>query len=372
MKKIELSDNDEIEWLEYLENNKDQFLESLYEKLKSNRVKLKLSNKILTKIFFSKQIIDSYSEYPEYKYFLNKHESDILIKLSKYLDLSNLKYKNLFLDQDVIDILKEINVAINLDAIINDISGLRFESCIIDGSFDDHFIYFTQIISCKDSQGERVKINPQKVIDKNLTRIIAEGVTFTDSFDDCKIAGSVFENCNTSFDKRLLINPSKVKDQDLSYCKIDNAKFLSSFDNCNIMGINLIVNNRNIIINPQKIKGKNLSSAVLKNVSFTGSFNNCFMSNAIIKKCKNCHVVLRDKAQCSNFFPFSPRYIEMKIICTDEVKKYIEEIYPNYKFRFEKLCSEEAYESQNDFEKSIDNVLVRRKKKKFFDILKRR
>ena len=239
MKKIKLSKKDEEKWLELIKKNKREFIFKLYEHLEyKEAIDLVISNNLITELLLDKiEVRDKNNEYITYKYkFIDDaYIKDTIINLCRFIKLDKFKYDNLVLNQNAIDIMQENGIVIDLDKIYDkNIEYLEIENCIIEGSFDGYIIKGATIKDNKTKSGDMIKINPQKILDKNFYECKISNVEFLDSFDDCNIS-SIY----ISESKGVIINPQKVKYKNLSNCNIYNAKFIDSLDNCNIDNIEL-------------------------------------------------------------------------------------------------------------------------------------
>lgn len=239
MKKIKLSKKDEEKWLELIRRNKREFIIKLYEYLDYKEdCDLIISNHLITELILDKiEVKDEKNEYVFYKYkFIDdEYIKDTISKLCQFIKLNNFKYNNLVLNQNAIDIMQENDIVIDLDKIYEkNIEYLEIENCIIEGSFDGYIIKGATISDNKTKSGDMIKINPQKILDKNFYECEISNVEFFNNFDNCNIS-----SMDISDSKGVVINPQKVKYKNLSNCNISNAKFISSLDNCNIDNIRL-------------------------------------------------------------------------------------------------------------------------------------
>lgn len=239
MKKIKLSKKDEEKWLELIKKNKREFIFKLYEHLEyKEAIDLVISNNLITELLLDKiEVRDKNNEYITYKYkFIDDaYIKDTIINLCRFIKLDKFKYDNLVLNQNAIDIMQENDIVIDLDKIYEkNIEYLEIENCIIEGSFDGYLIKGATISDNKTKSGDIIKINPQKILDKNFYECEISNVEFLDNFDNCNIS-----SMDISYSKEVVINPQKVKYKNLSNCNISNAKFISSLDNCNIDNIRL-------------------------------------------------------------------------------------------------------------------------------------
>ena len=331
MRVIKLTKEQEQKWLEYLKNDRNEFLLRLLKKIKSQKnVKLRLGSSLLHEfVLYSENISESEdNEYVDYQdFFINVSDDSVLGEICKFLDFSNLKYHNLILNSCNKSFLKKFNIPIDLDQIYKkDLSYVEFNGFIFKGSFDNCIINNAIFKNNKDVNGNIIKINPKLVVEKNLTNCVFDDVEFSDNFDGCAIRGIDIKNCihvlinpqNVQdkdfrdclldrviflggFDDCILsnskitncvntkVNPQTVKNKDLRNCEFNNVEFIGVFDDCNINYINLI-NCKNVKINPQKIKDKSLRGVVIEGGSFIDSINDCDISDVSLKNVSNIYV----------------------------------------------------------------------------------
>ncbi len=274
MREIKLTKEQEEKWLGYIETDSEKFLVILLDRLKGYKdIKLIFSNDFLGALYLNNIEKDEnkYSEVVNLEFPENRYKKMLL----KYIDFENFTYQNLYLDQKSIDFLKEYNIVLDLDCIYNkDISALTINGMIVEGCFDGFNIKGCKITSNEGLSGNTIKINPQKVLNKNLCNCEISNVYFTDNFDDCIISSiTLKDNMNT------FINPKKTRDKDLSGCTIKDATFTDNFDGCDISFISL-KNNSGVIINPQLIKDKNLQETNILGAKFTGPLDGCLLVNS--------------------------------------------------------------------------------------------
>ncbi len=285
MQIIKLTETQENDWLQYLKNDREEFLLRLLNKLVNKKdIKLSLSSTLMRELLIeSEELSTDNNEYKEYvDSFRDIEENNLLNELCKYLDFKNLKYHNLKLNSYNKSILKKYNVPIDLDQIFKkDLSHHEFDGFIFKGSFDNCKLDKAIFKNNLDVNGNKIKINPQNIKDKNFEKCTFENVKFTDNFDYCNIDGISIKNCDN-----VLINPKKTKNSNFATCTFEGVKFTDNFDNCNIAGIN-IKNCDNVLINPQNVKDKGLYCCTLENVEFIGNFDDCDIEEITIKKCKN-------------------------------------------------------------------------------------
>lgn len=239
MRIARLSEEDENLWLKNIENDRVEFIYRLHRELGASKkdVKIKLSNKVLERLFLkAEKIEDLSSEYDCYKYyFIEDIDRDILLSLFNYLDLTDFVYDNLVLNQTIVDIMENHSMVLYLDKIYSkDLSNLKINNCIIEGTFDGVRLRNTSIINCRTKSNEKIMINPQKVLDKSFLSCKISNVLFMDSFDDCYIRGlHLIENENVK------INPLKLKYHCLEQVCIDGGEFTGSLNGCDIYNLRL-------------------------------------------------------------------------------------------------------------------------------------
>lgn len=274
MREIKLTKEQEENWLGYIKNDSEKFFVILLDRLKEyNDIKLIFSNDFLETLYLNNIEKDGnkYSEIINLEMPENRHKKNLL----EYIDFENFTYQNLYLDQKSIDFLKKYNIVLDLDCIYNkDISDLTINGMTIEGCFDGFKIKGCKITSNEGLSGNTIKLNPQKVLDKDLSNCEIVNVRFTDNFDDCIISSiTLKDNMNT------FINPGKIRDKDLSGCTIKDATFTDNFDGCDISFISL-KNNNGVIINPQLIKDKNMQNVNIVDAKFTGPLDGCLLVNS--------------------------------------------------------------------------------------------
>lgn len=274
MREIKLTKEQEENWLGYIKNDSEKFFVILLDRLKKyNDIKLIFSNDFLETLYLNNIEKDGnkYSEIINLEMPENRHKKNLL----EYIDFENFTYQNLYLDQKSIDFLKKYNIVLDLDCIYNkDISDLTINGMTIEGCFDGFKIKGCKITSNEGLSGNTIKLNPQKVLDKDLSNCEIVNVRFTDNFDDCIISSiTLKDNMNT------FINPGKIRDKNLSGCTIKDATFTDNFDGCDVSFISL-KNNNGVIINPQLIKDKNMQNVNIVDAKFTGPLDGCLLVNS--------------------------------------------------------------------------------------------
>lgn len=190
------------------------------------------------------------------------------------LSYSKEELKEIFFDKKVDNNNKEYYViAKELNKIIHKIDFANI-------SFDD-----VKVEKVDFSNMTGVKINPQKVYKKSLAYANLSNVEFitdeveissTDLFNEVDIHGAKFENNND-----VKVDPQTVFKKDLTKAKLTGIDFTNcSFDDVILVGTDF-TGTTGVKINPQTIKDKQLTEAKLFGVDFTGcSFDNAKINYA--------------------------------------------------------------------------------------------
>ncbi len=129
--------------------------------------------------------------------------------------------------------------------------GMRSVFSII-GEFDGAYLFKTNFTG---SMGAR--INPQKVIKRDLSGCIFSGVEFDGSFDGANIFKTNFTGS-----RGAIINPQTVINKDLSGCIFSGVEFIGSFDGMKLDNADF-TGSKGAKINPQTIYYDDLSTCVL-------------------------------------------------------------------------------------------------------------
>ncbi len=129
--------------------------------------------------------------------------------------------------------------------------GMRSVFNII-GKFDGAYLFKTNFTG---SMGAR--INPQKVIKRDLSGCIFSGVEFDGSFDGANISKTNFTGS-----RGAIINPQTVINKDLSGCTFSGVEFVGSFDGMKLDNADF-TGSKGAKINPQTIYYDDLSTCVL-------------------------------------------------------------------------------------------------------------
>ena len=291
MKYITLTQEQDDKWLEYLKNDRAEFLSRLLKKLQNEKnTKLILSNRLLRELVIERKTVNNRlndnDEYMEMQdKFANIDNSELLNSICSYVDFRNLKYRDLKFDKDTITYLKRYNIPINPSNLYKkSLQGYTFDECIFVGSFDDCDIAYATIRNCKNNKGYPLEINPQTIKDKRLEGCYLTKIKFTGSFDGCSINYMKVINCDN-----IKINPQNIKDKSFIKCDFEGVEFTENFDGCDIKEMRL-KNCKNAKINPQTIQNKSLFACELEDVEFTGDFGDCRIAKMSIKNCKNAKI----------------------------------------------------------------------------------
>ena len=105
-----------------------------------------------------------------------------------------------------------------------------------------------------------VKINPQKILEKDLTNSDCEGVTFIGPFDGVKVRGTSFKGS-----KGAKIDPQIVYNKDFSYSDCYDVEFIGSFDGVILHEANLKGSNYKKIVNYEKKFRQKIKTLVKEN-----------------------------------------------------------------------------------------------------------
>ena len=363
MRIIKLSKQDEEKWLEDIKSDREEFLCRLHRILlqRDNNIIIKASNDLLTALFLDcHNIENSNNEYKEYYYtFLNYQSIDnttINYILSKF-DLTGFKYHNLKLDNNALKIMSDCKIVLDLNNLYGkDLSYRRIERLKISGSFDGFKLNNAYIINNTDVNGNKIKINPQNVLDKNLSSCVINNVIFTDNFDNCDIKNIELRN-----NENVIIDPKKIKDASLYNCKISDAKFTDSLDNCDIRDMQL----------------ENVENAYLE---YSKNFNNPdvnFNFNSIKVLIKNTEQFEMIK-EAYDWSHLRGRLSGVTIVCNLKQRKYFTSFNDHMNIKYEILNSTMDDDILNALGTVVDldhdDILdsPKEKKKSLFDIFKRR
>ena len=130
-----------------------------------------------------------------------------------------------------------------------------------------------------------VKINPQTIYDKDLTKAKCKGVLFTGPFDDVFVARTSFKGS-----KGVRINPQTVKYKDLRKTKCADVKFIGPFNDVKVSGTDF-ESSTCARINPQTIFGKDLRKTRCASVEFFGSFDDVIIEETNFKGSVGARIV---------------------------------------------------------------------------------
>ncbi len=123
------------------------------------------------------------------------------------------------------------------------------------------------------SKYHNMKINPQTILNRDLSNTICKGVKFVGTFDNADITRS---NLNGSID--AVINPQTIKNKDLTFGSFNGVRFIDTFNGCIIMGANF-EGSINCNIDVSQVSQKMLTNANLDSAVLSGSFYGCNTQN---------------------------------------------------------------------------------------------
>ena len=165
------------------------------------------------------------------------------------------------------------NVVIDIDKIVNkDLSNTILDGVKLLGSLDNAIIsgaFFDGYI------GDLV-LDPQKLASKDLSMVSLNGITVNGSFDGCDIFSINFEGAKGD----IYINPQKVFNRDLRHAKFNGVTFIgdkgkeASFKKCSIKQTSFEGAKGDIYIDPQELMGDYIMLCKFSGVTFTGGFDN--------------------------------------------------------------------------------------------------
>ena len=125
-----------------------------------------------------------------------------------------------------------------------------------------------------------VRINPQVVFNKDLSRCRFNGVTFVGSFD-----GVIC--CDTNFTGSVgaIINPQKIAFKNLRNTKLGGVRFTGNFDDVIVQNTDF-TGSTNAVINLRMVEGANLSGTNLCDTIITGSTDGLTLNYTSFKGAK--------------------------------------------------------------------------------------
>lgn len=197
------------------------------------------------------------------------YPQDILKQLFFSYDENKDAYRFIdeyFVNQDVRELMKKI-----------DFSNVSFDRFRFIKTLGMDFTGFTGI-----------KINPQTIYDKDLSKAILNGVEFIGPFDGCAI-----DNCNFTGSVGAVINPQTVLNKNLSNCILAGTTIEGEFDGVALGGTNFEGTKGLISINPQLVANKNLNNTTLTGVVFTGPFDEVSIGGASFIGSKEAYINLK-------------------------------------------------------------------------------
>ena len=197
-------------------------------------------------------------------------------EIEKYLFINN-KDKIKSIDNNIFNFFK------NIEADMKDVS---FDNVIIKGYNFSKFI--------------NVKINIDKIPNKDLSKTTLKNVWLTGSLDNCNIGYTNFKDCKGN----LVLNPIRVINMEGSI--LEGLTVESNFKDVDISNVNLKNTLNTVMLNPQEVKNKKLHGVDLSGVVLIGSynetlqkyedpnFNGCYIFNTSFKDAKGNIVINLD------------------------------------------------------------------------------
>lgn len=202
--------------LRYFDNqeNKDEIIKAaqiLMTRIKESSDKVELDSKILESILFTQNEDGT-----------KNIVKDVFFGLKSIgADMSGVSFDNVHISGLYFKGLK--NVKINIDRIPNkDISRTSFDGVKVTGSLEGAKVNGTDF----DGYIGSLTLNPQTVQDKNLCCTHLHGINVNGSFD-----GVCVESMDTEgFKGKIIIDPQKVKDKHLSYINFEGVRLVGRYD----------------------------------------------------------------------------------------------------------------------------------------------
>jgi len=134
---------------------------------------------------------------------------------------------------------------------------------------------------CNFNELKGVRINPQTVYCKDLSKCKFKGVTFIGSFDNVICADSNFNGSTGA-----VINPQKLAFKNLRNTKLGGIKFTGTFDGVVIQNADF-TGSTNAIINLRMVEGSNLTGTNLCDTLVIGSTDGLTLNYTSFKGAKN-------------------------------------------------------------------------------------
>ena len=206
-------------------------------------------------------------------------EFAIAKRLLKKIDFSNVSFDNVCIRG--LNFTGYMGVKINPQRVYNkDLRGCTFSGVEFVGSFDYTYMYDTNFAGSKG-----VRIDPQRVYKKDLRGCTFFGVKFIGPFDGAKIS-----RANFTGSKGALISPQKIYYRDFRFCVLSGIIFIpedygmrsvfsiiGEFDGAYLFKTNF-TGSMGARINPQKVIKRDLSGCIFSGVEFDGSFDGANIS----------------------------------------------------------------------------------------------
>lgn len=244
-------------------------------------IKLPYSKNELKGIIFDKKIDDNRNEY----YVIARE----IIKVISQINLINVSFDDVRVEN--VDFSKMHGVKINPQKVYKknlegaDLTGVKFISDKKKSSEIDLF-QGVSIRGAKFGKNQKIKINPQTIYQKDLTKTKLNGIDFTDcSFDEVILTGTDFTGT-----KGVKINPQTVKYKRLTSAKLFGVDFTGySFDEAKINYANF-TGSIGAVINPNTIDNIEFRIGGDLTSNTTGFFNtNC--KDAILTDLPNSDII---------------------------------------------------------------------------------
>lgn len=197
-------------------------------------------------------------------------------EIEKYLFINN-KDKTKSIDNNVFNFFKNIET---------DMKDVSFDNVIIKGYNFSKFI--------------NVKINIDKIPNKDLSKTTLKNVWLIGSLDNCNISYANFKD----YKGNLVLNPTKVISMEGSI--LEGLTIESNFKDVDISNVNFENTLNTVMLNPQEVKNKKLHGVDLSGVMLIGPYNEtlqkyedpnfdgCYIYNTSFKDAKGNIVINLD------------------------------------------------------------------------------
>lgn len=180
--------------------------------------------------------------------------------------------------------------------------GVDMEGVCLDGLY---------LQSCDFSGLENLRINLDKVENKDLIGTSFTGAIFTGKFDDFCIKGADFTECKSEYP----LDPQKLRLKSLKDTKLGGIEISGSLDDFDLNGADFSESKGTIVINPQKYPNKTLNFVDFNNCYILGDYNEktgqfeeasfagCEMRHVNFKGAKNIPTIDLDDIASDLYFP---------------------------------------------------------------------